>query len=300
MPAPGEALERLTQINLEDMITSLGWQGWDPGRWAAGALLRRPADLFARQILQFDQDVADFGLQEGARRILPLFSRGLLVSGSEHLAVHGPLLILSNHPGIADTLALFSTIPRPDLRIVGLERPFLKQLAAVSRQMIYIPEQGEGRLQVLRSMLEGLKSGGAVLTFPAGQIEPDPAVYYGAAESLESWSESIALFIRKVPEVMVVGAVVSHVLAPEAVFHPLTHLRRKEKDRQRLGAAIQLAAHTLFPNLWPLTSEIDFTPPLAGASLAGLHEPAAIRQAVIEHIRPYFTRASHFQMQVYK
>ena len=288
-----DQLERLTQINLDDLSSSLGWEGWRPGRRAAGALFRWPARQFARQMVQFDEDVGALGLQESARRFLPLFSRGLQVSGAGHIPAHGPLLILSNHPGMADTLALFAAISRPDLRVVGLERPFLKQLPALSRRMIYIPEQEEGRLQVIRSMLGGLQSGGAILTFPAGHIEPDPAVLPGAVESLKTWSESIALFIRKVPEVNVVGAVVSHVLAPQATFHPLTRLRRQKKDRERLGASIQLLMHTLFPNLWPLTAEICFTPALPAAGLAGLHQAPVITQAVTDYIRPYMAAAVH-------
>jgi len=240
----------------------------------------------------FDRDIARLGLRQGSRNLLATFGPGLKISGAESIPASGPLLVLSNHPGMVDTLALFAAIPRPDLRVVGLERPFLQQLPALSRQMIFIPAPEQGRLQVLRSMLAGLQSGGAVLTFPAGQIEPDPAVLPGALESLQSWSESIALFIRKVPETRIVGAVVSCVLAPQAVFHPLTRLRRRQADRERLGASIQLVMHTLLPGLWPLIPRVTFTPPLAASALASLRQPAEITRAVTDYIRPYIAAAA--------
>jgi hypothetical protein len=298
MSENSQQFEHLVQINLDDLLQNLGWENWPMGKWAARTLFGWPARQFAHQMIQFDRDVDSFGLQESARHFLPGFSRGLQVSGAEYVPARGPVLILSNHPGMADTLALFSAISRPDLRVVGLERPFLKQLPALSRCMIYLPELEEGRLQVIRSMLGGLQAGGAMLTFPAGHIEPDPAVLPGAVESLDCWSESIALFIRKVPEVTVVGAVVSHVLAPEATFHPLTRLRRAEKDRQRLGASIQLVMRTLFPNLWPLTACITFTPPLAASGLVALRHAPAITRAVTDHIRPYVAAAQR-PMRVY-
>jgi hypothetical protein len=291
MPKVSDQLECLTQLNLDDLIVSMGWERWRLARWIGGGLFYWPARKFARQVIGLDQDVAALGLQEGARRFLPLFSQGLRTSGVEQIPTGGPLLIFSNHPGMADTLALFTAIPRSDLHVVGLDRPFLRQLPAISSRMIYIPTQEEGRLPAIRSVLSELQSGGAILTFPAGHIEPDPAVLPGAVESLADWSESIALFIRKVPEVNIVGAVVSHVLAPQATFHPLTRLRRQKKDRERMGASIQLVMRTLFPNVWSLTAEICFTPPLAGSSLVGLNRASVITRAVTEYIRPYIVTA---------
>ena len=173
------------------------------------------------------------------------------------------------------------------------ERPFLQALPALTCYLIYVPEQSQGRMQVMRSMLGVLRGGGAILTFPAGGIEPDPAVIPGAVDSLNTWSESIAIPVRMVPELNIVVAVVSHVLAPQATYHPLTRLRRQKKDRERLGATIQLVVHTLFPRTWPVVTEITFTPPLTGASLVTLHEPQAITRAVVDYARSYVAAASH-------
>jgi hypothetical protein len=110
---------------------------------------------------------------------------------------------------------------------------------------------------------------------------------------LSDWSESIGIFARAVPDLSIVGAVVSHVLVPQATYHPLTRLRRQKKDRESLGATLQLIANTLFPWLWPVIPEITYTPPLEATSLASLRDPRAITYAVKEYMRPYIEAAKH-------
>ncbi len=285
-------LEALTRTNLNDLRNALGWKHWKAGGWVTRLLFSDPAQKFARQMIQFDQAVESQGLQGGSRLTLPQFSHGLNVHGLEAVPTSGSLLVLSNHPGIADSLALFSSLPRTDLRVIANDRPFLRAMPAVSNRMIYVPEDPVHRLKVIRKAILVLRAGGAILTYPAGQIEPDPAVLPGAEESLVGWSESIGIFVRAVPQLAIVGAVVSHVLAPQATYHPLTRLRRDKKDRESLGASIQLVANTLFPKLWPVQAEITYTPPLLASSLAGLHEAREITRAVVEFIRPYLRAAS--------
>ena len=285
-------MKSLTRINLDDMISNLGWERSNFGRWIASALFHQPAQQFGQQVIDFDRDAGRLGLQEGARQFLPTFVKDWKIHGQENIPTNGPLLVVSNHPGMADTLILLATLPRPDLRVVASERPFLQSLPAISRSLIYIPDQAEGRFQAIRSIISYMRAGGAVLTFPAGEIEPDPAVLPGASQSLDCWSESIGIFVRTVPRLAIVGAVVSHVLAPQATYHPLTRLRRKKKDRERLGATIQLLAKTLAPGLWPLMSEVTYTPPLDASNLAPLNEPASITRVVIDYIKPYIEAAS--------
>lgn len=288
--ASRQHLELLTRINLDDLAASFGWEHSRFGRTAASGLFRGPARRFARQVIAFDDLVSRRGFQEGARCILPAFLNHLHIEGQAHIPVSGPLLILSNHPGMADTLALFSALPRTDLYILASDRPFLKALPAVSKQLIFVTPQE--RLQALHSMIHHLRCGDAVVTFPAGQIEPDPAVLPGAVESLETWSESIAIPIRLVPELTIVIAVVSGVLSPQATFHPLTRLRRQQKDRERLGAALQLLVKTLRPSAWPVNADLVISPPLTAAALAPMHDPRAIKQAIIDYIRPYIARVA--------
>jgi putative hemolysin len=217
--------------------------------------------------------------------------KDLVITGQEHIPASGPVLFLANHPGMTDTVSLFASIPRPDLRIVAADRPFLRALAATDPLLFYVSEENNARLNVVRQVAVHLRAGGAVLTFPAGHIEPDPLVLPGAEASLADWSSSIGVFARLAPETQIIPVIASGVLAPKATHHPLTRLRRRPKDRERLGATIQILAGVLWPSwwtdLWQVTVNVQFAPPIAAADLVHLHDPEKITAAVLERIRPF-------------
>jgi hypothetical protein len=210
---------------------------------------------------------------------LSTYASGLEIVGVENIPTSGPLLVLSNHPGMTDTLALFTSLPRPDLRIVAAERPFLNALANVSRHLIYVPDDASRRMGVVRKAVGHLRGGGTVLTFPAGEIEPDPACMPGAVESLKSWSESVAVFARLVPETRVVVAIVSGVIWPASLSHPLTRLRKERKARERIAATLQVLVQTLRPSIRLVAARVAFSPVLPAGELASAG-PAALMQAV--------------------
>src|SRR5215208_3711940 len=105
-----------------------------------------------------------------------LLQRRVAVEGRENVPREGPLLIAANHPGLGDSLALFATIPRTDLRVVAAVRPLLDALPNTSRYLLTVAEASPGRFGLVRAATRHLRDGGAVLTFPGGRIEPDPAV----------------------------------------------------------------------------------------------------------------------------
>jgi putative hemolysin len=180
------------------------------------------------------------------------------VEGRENVPREGPLLIAANHPGLGDSLALFATIPRTDLRVVAAVRPLLDALPNTSRYLLTVAEASPGRFGLVRAATRHLRDGGAVLTFPGGRIEPDPAVLPGAAEALERWSASVGLFARLVPGLTVVPAIVSGVLSPTALRNPLIFLRRKREDREWLAATLQM----MTPMLRNVTTRVAFGQPV--------------------------------------
>ncbi len=281
------AIRELASINVDDLLESFGLRGLRRGRRLVRALLRPAGRRFARTVLDYDDGVDCLGLQGGAARILKGFINSLTVTGQEHLPVDGPLLLLANHPGMTDTVCLFASLPRADLRVVAADRPFLRALPATSRYLIYVPEDGQGRIDVLRRVAAHLRAGGAVLTFPAGDIEPDPASMPGALESLARWSDSAGFFARLVPDACIVPVIVSGVIAAPSLRHPLTHLRRRQKDREKLAASLQIVARTFAPDLWPVHVRVQFGPALPAAALSGLREPGAAAGVVLEHVRRF-------------
>jgi hypothetical protein len=278
-----DALDRLTTINLDDLVSSFGWQDH---RVPAGWLRRifyAPARKFALQMLDCDRAVGEKGLPQGSRQGLYNYVRDVKVTGLENVPASGPALFLSNHPGIADTLSLFVAIARTDLRIIALDRPFLQSLPNISSHLLYINDHPAERVAAVKKVAAHLRNGGAVLTFPAGEIEPDPDVYQGALDALSGWTDSAAVFVRFAPETKIVPVLVRNVLWDKAVKHPLTWIKRSRFERERLGAALQLLAYMLF-DVRPVTVRVQVAKPITAAEL-GSTEVAALHAAVLERMR---------------
>ncbi len=283
-PSRPVQVQALTRINVQDFISALGVERLRVGREALEILCWLPARRFAKQMAAFDRRVGEQGLQAASQTTLHAYVKHLEIVGQEHIPTEGPLLVLANHPGMSDTLALFSSLPRPDIRILAAERPFLSALVHVSRYLIHVPDDPSKRLGVVRQALSHLRRGGAILTFPAGQIEPDPACMPGAIESLRTWSESIALFERWVPETQIVEAIVSGVVWPASLRHPLTRLRRDPRQRERLAATWQILVQTLLPFYRPVSVRVAFAPPINIKDLAAARH-SSLLQRVIEEAR---------------
>ena len=258
MPTSSVDLDELIRINLSDFFESLGLAHFRRSRAVFEPLLRPIARRFAEQIVTFDEQVGALGLMGGSKWLMRQFTNGLLVSGVEHVPAKGPVLIASNHPGMADTIALFSSIQRSDLKIVAAVRPFLRSLPNVSQHLIYVSDDTSDRMRVVREATAHLRRGGAILTFPAGKIEPDPEVLPGAVASLETWGESIGVFMRLAPQTQLLPTIVRGVVSAGALRNPLTHLRRSRYDRERMAAGLQI----MFPRYQNNVVKITFAPPI--------------------------------------
>ena len=236
-------LDRLTQINLDDLVSSFGWQNQPLLAATIRALFFKPARKFARQMVEYDDLVGQVGLHEASRQTLQKrYIRELRVHGKEHIPASGPVLFLSNHPGMTDTISLFAAIPRADLRIIAYHRPFLASLVNITKQLSFISDDPGERMRAVRQVSAHLRAGRAALTFPAGEIEPDPLVHQGALESLSNWTDSAAIFLRFSPAMPIVPVTVSGVIWEKTAHHWLTRLKHTREESEKLAAALQLLA----------------------------------------------------------
>jgi 1-acyl-sn-glycerol-3-phosphate acyltransferase len=272
-----QTVQALSEINTIDLLNSLGLER-APGRALWEAVCRLPSLRFARQVLEYDQMVGELGMTLAAQNTLPGFVRKLFIKNPENVPEKGPVLFLSNHPGMTDTLALFAAIHRKDLKVVAGDRPFLRALPNTGCQLIFVGESSQERMGVVRAVTRQLRTGGAVLTFPAGHIEPDPALMPGAYESIKKWSESAALFARAAPDTLIVPVLVSGVIWGTAMNHPILRLRREREARERLGAALQLMIQTLL-QLKPVSVQVQFGSPVRLEELSSW-DPSEIMNAV--------------------
>ena len=258
----------LISLTTLDLLAALGWRDLRILHRSVELAVRYPARAYARQVLAFDDAVAAVGIHAAARVLVSIYVQELAVRGANLIPSGGPVLLLSNHPGMTDTVCLFAAITRPDLKIIAADRSFLRALRGASRSIFFVPHEPGNRIAALRNAVSHLRSGGALLTFPAGGIEPDPAVLPGAVESLARWSPSSSFFLRFAPDTVVVPIVVRGVLSRPAQSHPLTLFRRKREDREMLGAMLQIVAQTVIPGAWPVRVRVDVLEPFAAHWLA--------------------------------
>lgn len=263
--ASPDQLEAITRACVDDLLSAFGLGGAGRGRLPLELVSRIPARRLARQIAVYDGIVGEQGLAAGGAWALERMSRGAQVGGGENVPREGPLLLVSNHPGLADAVALFAATPRTDLRVVASERPLLEALPNTSRHLLTVPETSTGRFGLVRAATQHLRRGGAVLTFPGGRIEPDPAALPGAVQALDRWSSSVDLFARLTPGLAIVPAVVSGVISPAALRNPLTRLRRRRRDREWLAATLQM----LTPTLRDVSVRVEFGSPVQAGPDAG-------------------------------
>lgn len=255
-------LATLTQINLDDLVSSFGWQEQPVLAAILRALFSRPARKFAQQMVEYDNLVGEVGINNASCRFLEKnYISDLRVDGHEHIPASGPILVLSNHPGLTDTVSLFAAIDRADLRIIALHRPFLESMIHTSRHLSYVSENASERMRAVRQVATHLRAGGAALTFPAGKIEPDPNVHPGAQESLQEWTNSAGIFLRFAPETKIIPVLVSGVIWERTSQHWLTRLKQTREDREKLATALQLLA-MVTRGARPTTVQVQFAKPI--------------------------------------
>lgn len=241
------------------------------------------ANRFAQMAAQFDEMVASAGFQQAIRQLLGSFVSEIDLYGVEHVPQEGPLLIISNHPGTYDSLAIAASLPRDDLNIIAIGYSLLRRLPAASRRLIFVEPGAYMNLSVVRSTIRHLRSGGSVLIFPRGRVEPDPAVLPGALESMQAWSPSLELFLREVPQTKALVTIVSGVLSPVFLQNPLIRFWRGLHDPQAIAEVTQIAVQMLFRKWVKLTPRISFNIPRTLDEL--YQEGASLHQSIVNEAR---------------
>ncbi len=275
-------VDTLTQINLDDLISSFGWQD----RPFLARLVRRallsPPQTFAHQMVEFDSAIDSCGLVDASRLALRHYVDDIRVFGRQRIPSTG-FLALSNHPGMTDTLSLFIALNRSDLKIIALDRPFLNALPNMSKQLAYVGDDAGSRIRLIRQVSSHLRSGGAALTFPAGHIEPDPDVHQGAAASLRSWTDSGGVFVRLAPACAILPVLVRGVVRRKTASHPLLYLKRARQEREKLAAALQLLSHVMLKQR-DVHVRVQIGNPIYTKEL-GTTDTKVIHQAVLDEMR---------------
>jgi 1-acyl-sn-glycerol-3-phosphate acyltransferase len=238
----------LTRLINNEVIHAMGLR---PEGWAGRRLqpvLSKATGRFSEMFSKADHLVAEEGMAAAARWVLLNLVKDFKARGMPNIPSEGPLVIASNHPGTVDSLTIGASAGREDMKIIASDVPFLKSLTHIGEHLIFLPRQNlQERMLAMRKALRHLEDGGTVLLFARGGIDPDPSFMppAEAERELGKWSRSLEIFLNRVPQAMVVTSIVSHVIEPAYMHHPLTWLKRARPDRQRLAMMIQLIQQML-------------------------------------------------------
>lgn len=287
--------ERIT----DEIFFALGLpkQGWQ--RRAFGWLFRLPTARFGQLFGEADEAVGREGTQAGFRVVVSRLVADLQARGQENLPTRGGLIVVANHPGAYDSICIGSYIARLDLKIILSDTNFYRAAPNALQHFILVPDDANGRMLALRSAVEHLQSGGALLQFGSGLIEPDPAYAAGAEQALADWSPSLEIMLRKAPETQLVLTIASGVLLPRFARHPLPRLMRKPIDQRRLAEFMQVIQQLIFPRSVRATVRLSFAPPVSVPELAaeggGRRLMPAIQaraaKLLAEHMRAWYEAA---------
>jgi putative hemolysin len=281
----------LTNLLLDETIQALGLPAGRLSRALIRPLVYRPANRFARLGVIFDRYMANGGFPAAARWALESHQVEVRLRDPDSVPASGPLLVTSNHPGGIDALALAAGLGRSDLKIVASGMPFLRNLPEVARHLILVSRVGAyARMSALRESIRHLEEGGALLIFPRGRVEPDPAFFIEAEGSMEKWSPSVRILLDSVPRLKWMVAVVSGVVSNKALEHPFARRKRELTERQLLAEFYQIARQVMSPRWFHQTISLSLasaTAPAAGLDVGGAKQMADVvesaRRALLDH-----------------
>jgi hypothetical protein len=253
--------EALTENLVYELTRALALPPTRAVRRIVASLAGRAIRGFAQLASELDCVVEKDGIPGGARWLLPRFVKGHSARGVENIPLAGPLVIASNHPASIDSVVISAHIPRRDYKVIIGEIPFFKMLPNIHRNAIFAPESTDavGRMQVVREVIRHLKNDGAILIFPRGTIEADPAWMPDPDAEFDHWSRSLEIFLKQVPHTRVLVTMVSGVISKKAMQHPITWVRKARPDRQRLAFMYQMIRQMIAGNeTFGLTPRVTF------------------------------------------
>jgi len=267
----------LTTPSVKDVTSALFAQlmnvmGLPPGSWLARGLhpiLRAPIQRMSRLLVEVDLNIPICGWNAAVKQFLDNFITQLHLHHSENLPPQGPLMVVCNHPAALDVVILSVAVKRDDLKIIASDIPILQMFPYIRQHIIQVYYDISSRLGTVRNTIRHLEQGGAILIFPRGDVEPDPAVSPGAIQSIDGWSPSIELFLRRVPSTMTVTAIASGMLSTGWYKNPLINLWKKYEQRQKVAEIFQISSQLVTGRTPHATPTVSFSQPLSLAELGG-------------------------------
>jgi hypothetical protein len=233
------------------------------------------------------------GFPAACQWLLTHFCSDVQVHGAENIPDSGPLLVLSNHPGTYDAMVIFSTLEGHQIQSVSSEIPFLELLPHVHQHFLFTPrDDTTGRMLILRQSIKHLQGGGTLNFFGSGHRDPDPVMYPNADLIFDNWLNVFDIFFRYVKDLRVLPTIVSGVVSPKWVKHPITWLRKKQIDKRRLAEFGQVITQLRKPGKLMMRPRIFIGESFSEGDLRKEVGAGSVYQAVIERARKVYRESA--------
>lgn len=194
-------VRRLERLSIAEIVSAAAAGGapW-PLRRLVELVARAPSRRLARTLARFDADVGAKGLHAAARDVLFALGAALDVQGP--VPSRGPVLLVTNHPGAYDSLAMMAALGRDDVALVAAETKMLGAMPHVGDHLVFVADSrtrgsAPARAAGLRRALDLLARGGALVQYGAGAIEPDAKFLRRGDDLLGTWWEGTGALVRR-------------------------------------------------------------------------------------------------------
>jgi hypothetical protein len=264
------ALE-LATLSVAEIVDAAGARGAPAAlRRVVEALAGVPSRRLGKTLARFDADVAAHGLSPAASAVMRAFGARVDVKG--HVPASGAVLVVTNHPGAYDSLALMAAIARDDVALVASDRAFLRAMPHVSEHLVLVGDSrttgsAAARAAGLRAALAWLGAGHVLVQYGAGAIEPDLAFARQGDDVLGSWADGTGMLAAQAPQrgASIVPALVSGVHSARAKRLPIV----RWGERRGITTIAPLLQATL-PGFRDVHVKVRIGAVLDGAALAAL------------------------------
>lgn len=216
-------------------------------------------ERFAHVGINFERIIKEDGFPAASKWVLSLFCKPAKTHIQHEIPQEGPLLVAANHPGAYDSMVYASQLARKDVSLIATEIPYLQLLPLTSSHLIYAArDNSTSRAIAMRQIIRHLRSGGAMIYFASGHRDPDTAVYPGSVRNIDAWLPVFDFFYKYVPGLKILPAIGSGILSDHWAYHPITRVRRKPLDRQRLAEFCQVISQLIRPGKLLVTPTVSF------------------------------------------
>jgi hypothetical protein len=257
--------------------------------WArsmVATIFRLPVRRMAEKLIGLDENVAAHGWSAAMGLFLQDFVADYRVRGLENVPPSGPLLVICNHPGSYDMPILSTVMGRDDLKVIASDISIVRLLPSIREHFIFISRDVHQSMLTVRTTIRHLKSGGSVLIFPRGEVEPDQDISPGALPDFERWSLSPELFLRKVPQTQILAVFAKGVLSPRWINHPIVRMWKKPARRQKVAEVLQVAQQLAGQKKFSLTPSLTFSSPQTVDDLGTISAPEGdLLKAMIQQVK---------------